>query len=102
MYRVYECEISKKTEIMKILEADPYAEDSFARVGYKAKDGSVLDEDKDKMYIYLSTSEEFVKKADERLKEIAKPASKEVEERIGGKIRAEEEQAEAGLGSIFG
>ncbi|MBU0532782.1 hypothetical protein KKB44_04805 [Candidatus Micrarchaeota archaeon] len=102
MDRVYECDLSKKADVAKILEADPYGEDSFARAGYKVKDGTVLDEDKDKIYIYLSASEEFIKKADEKLKDVAKPASEEKEKRVAEKIKKEEEQAEAGFGSIFG
>ncbi|MFH1784865.1 MAG: hypothetical protein ABH842_00405 [Candidatus Micrarchaeota archaeon] len=102
MYRVYECEPSKKAEITKILEADPYADDSFARAGYKIKDGTVLDEDKTKFYVYISTSEDFVKKADEKLKEIAQKAPEDVEKRIVEKILKEEEEAESGFGSLFG
>ncbi len=102
MYRVYECELSKKAEVMKILEAEPYAEDSFARVGYKVKDGSSIGEDSGKLYIYISASEDFLKKADERLKDAAKPAEEEVQKRIGEKIMKEEEEAESGFGSIFG
>ena len=102
MYRVYECELSKKKELMKVLEAEPYKEDSFARIGYKVKEGASLDENKEKLYVYISASEDFVKKADEMLKDIAKPASKEIEDRVGEKIRKEEEEAESGFGSIFG
>jgi predicted component of viral defense system (DUF524 family) len=102
MHRVYECESSKKAEAMKILEADPYADDSFARVGYKVKDGGVLGEDKARLYIYMSASEDFLKKADEKLKGVVERCKEDVEKRIVDKIRAEEESAESGLGSIFG
>jgi len=102
MYRVYECEGSKKGELNKILETEPYAADSFARVGYKVKDGGALGEDKTKVYVYLSASEDFVKKADERLKPVATRCKEEIEKRIVEKILAEEESAEAGLGDIFG
>ncbi|MEW6748255.1 MAG: hypothetical protein AB1295_00945 [Candidatus Micrarchaeota archaeon] len=102
MIRVYECESGKKAELTKILEADPYADDSFARVGYKVKDGGVLEEDKTKTYIYIKAADDFIKKADERLKDVAKPAPADVEKRIAEKIRQEEEAAEGGLGSIFG
>ena len=87
---------------MKVLEADPYKEDSFARIGYKVKDGTTLGEDKEKLYVYISASEDFVKKADEMLKNIASPANEEVQNRVGEKIRKEEEEAESGFGSIFG
>lgn len=100
--RVYECEGAKKAELTKILEADPYSEGSFARVGYKVKDGGMLGEDKAKMYVYVKASDEFVKKADEMLKDVAKPAPADVEKRVIEKIQKEEEDAEGGLGSIFG
>lgn len=102
MEKIYECESGKKAELKKILEADPYAEDSFARTGYKIRDGASLEEDKDKTYLYISASEDFLKKADEKLKNIAKPLEGEKAEKIIGKIKKEEESAESGLGSIFG
>ncbi|MBN1170503.1 hypothetical protein JXA56_05770 [Candidatus Micrarchaeota archaeon] len=100
MFRIYECEISRKQELLKILEADPYAQDSFARVGYKIKDGSAVDEDREKTYVHISASEEFLKKADERLKDIAKPAPQQVQENIEKKIREEEDTVAAGV-SMF-
>lgn len=100
MNRVYVCK--KKDEMLKILEADPYGDDSFARIGYKIKEGSVIEEDKNLTYLYLSASQDFIKKADELLKEVAEPASKEVEEKISKKIEKEEKEAESGFGSIFG
>ncbi len=102
MYRVYEFEPAKKADITKLLEADPYAEDSFARVGYKIKDGLVLEEDKTKCFIFIRSSEDFIKKADEKLKGLAVIAKPDVEKRVSDKIIAEEEAAENGLGSIFG
>jgi hypothetical protein len=88
--------------LTKILEADPYAEDSFARVGYKLKDGTVLGEDKAKSYLYIKAAAEFVKKADEKLKDVAKPVASDVEKRVVEKVLKEEEEAESGFGTIFG
>jgi len=102
MYRVYECDSKKKAEITKLLEADPYADESFARTGYKLKDGSAIGEDKTKLYIYMSTSSDFIKKADEKMKDMAVPPKADVEKRIIEKILKEEEEAESGFGSIFG
>jgi hypothetical protein len=102
MYRVYECDSKKKAEITKVLEADPYADESFARIGYKLKDGSAIGEDKSKLYVYLSASSDFIKKADEKLKDLAVQPKAEVEKRIIEKILKEEEEAESGFGSIFG
>ena len=100
MKRIYEFDLSKKTELTKILEADPYADDSFARMGYKMRDGATLGEDKTKLYLYISASDECIKKADERLKTISHIPKNEKE--IVTKILAEEENAESGFGSMFG
>jgi len=99
---VYECDLSKLKDLKKVLEADPYAEDSFARVGYKLRDGTSLGEDKAKTFLYISASADFFKKADEKLKGIAVPLKGGAADRIIGKIKSEEESAESGLGSIFG
>lgn len=102
MYRVYECDIKKKADITKILEADPYADESFARIGYKVKDGAILGEDKAKLYIYVSAAPDFIKKADLLLKDVSSVAKQDVEKRVVAKIQKEEEEAESGFGSIFG
>jgi len=100
--RVYESDLGKQKDLKMLLEADPYAPDSFARIGYKLRDGSSLSEDKAKVFLYISASDDFVKKTDERLKDLAKPMAGKDAERVIGKIMAEEESAESGLGSIFG
>lgn len=101
MKRVYECDAPKKAQLTKILEADPYAEDSFARVGYKVKDGVSVGEDKEKVYVYISASDDFLKKADEKLKDVGKPAPEEVQKRVQKKIEDEEDTVAAGV-SMFG
>lgn len=101
MDRIYECESSKKAELTKILEADPYSEGSFARAGYKIKDGTAVGEDKEKLYILVSASDEFLKKADEKLKDIAKPSDEDVADRVKKKIDEEESSVAAGV-SMFG
>ncbi|VVC01324.1 Uncharacterised protein [uncultured archaeon] len=102
MDRVYELPLEKKAEVTKLLEAEPYAADSFARVGYKLRDGKALGEDEKKLFIYMSGSADFIKKADEKLKAVAAPPKSEIEQRIITKIKAEEEAAEGGFGSLFG
>lgn len=102
MDRLYEIALEKKSLLTKILESDPYAQDSFARVGYRIRDGATLGEDKTKIYVYISSSEDFVKKADERLKEVAGIVQGENAARIIKKIKEEEEAAESGFGSLFG
>ena len=101
MERVYVCDSEKTNELKKILEADPYSEGSFARTGYKIKDGSLVGEDKDKTFIYISASEEFLKVADEQLKDLAKPADDEVTARVIAKIKEEENTVASGV-AMFG
>jgi hypothetical protein len=102
MKKVYECDITKRKELNAILEADPYAPDSFARTGYKLQEGTFLGHDKAKLYLYISTSEEFIKKAEEKLKSLVQHCKPEVEKDIIEKITKEEETAQSGFGAIFG
>lgn len=102
MKRVYECDIAKKGELTKILEADPYAEGSFARIGYKTKEGAIIGEDKTKFYLYISGEDRFLKNAEEKLKGLATRTKEDVEKRIIELIEKEEENAVSGFGEIFG
>ncbi len=101
MERLYECDINKKKDLIKILDADPYASDSFARIGYIMREGSILNENRDKVYIYVKSDNSFIKKADERLKDVASVLTSEDEKRIITKILSEVESAQAGFGSMF-
>lgn len=110
MKAVYECPASKKAQLTAILEADPYGEKepepyfhvSFGRNGYKLKDGAVVDEDREKCYLYLSMPDSFKAFADMKLKDVAARAPAEVEARVVKKIEDEEASAEMGMGAIFG
>lgn len=102
MKHVYECELTKKKDLMKVLEADPYAEDSFGRIGYKLKEGAAISEEKSKMYVYISADEAFLKKAEEKLKGIVDRSKPEAEKRVVAIIEKEEESATSGFGDIFG
>lgn len=102
MKRVYECDIEKKGQLNKILEMEPYAEDSFARRGYITKEGAVINEDKTKFYLYISADESFLKKAEEKIKEIAVRVNGAVEKRITAHIQNEEDNAVNGFGGMFG
>lgn len=102
MKRIFAFEAGKKKELTALLEAEPYAQDSFARAGYKLRDGAALGEKADSIYLYISADEAFMKKAEGRLKPLLREMGKEEEERVLKKIEAEEEAAEGGFGSIFG
>ncbi len=99
---VYECDLQKKKDLTAILEKDPYAEDSFAKSGYKTKEGAIIGEDKAKLYVFISADDAFLKKAEEKLKGIAARAKEEVEKRVIALIEKEEESATSGFGDIFG
>lgn len=102
MKKVYECDIAKKKDLTKILEVEPYAQDSFARAGYKTKEGAAIGEDKTKFYLYLSADEAFLKKAEEKLKDVTVRTKEDMEKRIIALIEKEEESATSGFGDIFG
>ena len=102
MKAVFAFAAEKKKDLTPILEADPYAPDSFARAGYKLKDGSSLGEKADTIYLYISADEHFIKKAKEKLKPLMREMEKGEEERVLKKIIDEEEAAEGGFGAIFG
>ena len=107
---VFEIPIAKKAELMALLEADPYGEQSvapyqkmsFARNGYKVKDGSQLDEDREKLYLVLRGADEFLPFAKMKLETFGVLCKPEVNDRVMKKIEDEESGAEQGMGAIFG
>jgi len=102
--RVYECDSQQTGNLKKLLETDPYGEKSFARQGYKLKEGGVIGGDKSKYYLYIKADADFFKTAEEKLKGInsLKRSEKKVEESVVKKIEEEEGSAEQGFGAIFG
>ena len=92
---------SNLKELNSILEADPYSEISFARVGYTVKTGDAINENPKKVYIYIDASEDFFDFAEKKFSDIAVRADKEIEQRVVAKIIEEEEKAQGGFGSIF-
>lgn len=96
--RVYEVDKKDKKQLDDLLKADPYAEMSFSRVAPQIKE---LDE---KVFLYINADAEFFKFADEKFKAIPsiKKASKEDEEKVKSRMKAEEESASSGFGNIFG
>lgn len=102
MKAVFAFPAEKKKDLALLLEADPYAPDSFARAGYKLRDGLSLGEKADTIYLYISAEEGFIKKAGEKLRPLMRGMEKGEEERVLKKITDEEEAAEGGFGTIFG
>ncbi len=102
--RVYECDSQEIGNLKKLLESDPYGERSFARQGYKLKEGKVIGGEQSKYYLYIKADADFFKTAEEKFKSInsLKRSEKKVEESIVKKIEEEEGSAEQGFGTIFG
>lgn len=102
MYIVFEIPVADKAKLTAILEADPYAQPSFSRNGYKLKDGAVVGQDKEKAYLFIKCTDEFAKLAKEKLNGIAAECKPEVASAVAKKIEEEESNAEVGFGAIFG
>lgn len=121
--RVYYCDASQYEKLKRLLEYDPYldnkltAEDLekikndemanviFARQDYVIKDGAALDLDREKYYLYLNANEEFLEKAEKKLKaeiEGISRAGAEEERKIIDSIAEERKKGEEGFGLIFG
>lgn len=98
---VFEISKEKLKDAKKILEENPYAEDSFAKAGYIFKEGKALGEDEN-YYVYLDASDDFAKKAKEKLKDVAKVLKGEKAGRVVKKIEEEQSSAVGGFGSLFG
>jgi hypothetical protein len=98
-------EEEKVREALDKLSKDKYANVIFARQDCSLRDGTTLDLDGNRFYLYLNASDQFLELAEERFKrefKTVKRAGKAEEEKVIGIIKAEEEKANAGFGSIFG
>ncbi len=102
MKKVFGIDMGKKRELLAVLDADPYAKDSFAMIGYKLKEGSQVDADKGMLYVYVSGDDESIAKAGKRLDGLLVEVPADVEEKIIAIITEEEDKAATGMGDIFG
>lgn len=102
MKKVFGIEMEKKKELLAVLDADPYAKDSFAMIGYKLKEGSQVGADGKMLYVYVSGDEESIKKVGKRLEGLLVEVPSETEEKIIAIITDEEDKAATGMGDIFG
>ena len=94
-------EKSKSKDLNRVLTSDPYADNSFARVGYTLKDGGSIGE-KEGAYVYFKTDEEIGAKLSKKLVEIdGVEVAAGDKERILKKISEQEQNAIEGFGSIF-
>jgi len=104
--RVYEFDATEQKRMQELLLADPYAEISFAKQGYKVKEGKLIGADASKFYLYVKAEVDFFRWAEEKFRaagiNTAKRAPSEAEARIIQQIHEEEERAQQGFGAIFG
>ncbi|MDD5317820.1 MAG: hypothetical protein PHF51_03770 [Candidatus ainarchaeum sp.] len=104
--RVYECDGKDQGKLKSLLEKDAYAGVSFARQGYKLKEGRGVGGEAGKYYACFKAEPDFFRWAEEKFKEAAIPslkrAAKETEAKVIAAIEAEDNAAEQGMGAIFG
>jgi hypothetical protein len=107
MKSVYECDIAKKDEFVKLLENDPYGltqEDkkSFSRLGYKLKDSVQVGCDEKKVYVLFRGSDDYEPFVKTKLEGLATKSTDEIAKKVIVVIEDEETGAEQGMGAIFG
>ncbi len=128
--RIYEVEGKEQGKLKTLLEKEPYAGVSFAKQGYKLKEGRGVGGEAGKYYLYIRAEPDFFKWAEAKFKEPAaqpgtqpgqapppqlqpgqapqpllaslKRVEKGLEAKITAAIEAEDNAAEMGMGAIFG
>ena len=121
--RVYEFDSSKKQALKKLIDYDPYLDQTlddealrkmksdayaniiFTRQECEIKDGDMIGMDSSKGYLYIKANEDFMKGAEEKLKkeiEGLKRCDPDTERKVITFINDEKEKGNVGFGSIFG
>ena len=105
--RVYEINLAERGKLDAVLRADPYADLSFSKQGYKLKEGkAAMAGAGDKIYLYTSGSDAFFKYAEAKFQEASVESAKRcepaLESKISAQIHDEDSSAEQGFGAIFG
>ena len=121
--RVYSCNSGDAQALKKLLEYDPYLDNTvtpeqlnkikddvmanviFARQDYQLKDGISLGLDRGKYYLYLSAVDDFFENAEKKLKQGIPSITRvdqELEAKVIATLEGERKESEEGLGLIFG
>ena len=105
MELVYAIETAQKSKLTRVLEAEPYADDSFARAGYTLKDSAAVGLAAGKLVVFVKVEDaalgaklEAKLKAVEGIAEIAGADKRKVCDAIA----AEQDAACSGFGAVFG
>ncbi len=96
---------SKTEDELARMKTDEEANIIFARQDYWLKDGITMNLDREKCYLAISAVDEFLGKAETKLKRLypnLARADEELEKKIVGEIEKERSESESGLGMIFG
>ncbi len=103
MEYVFEFDAKHKKELEALLAADPYAEDSFARLGYSLKESHAIGLKGGFLVLCFSTNDEKLgQKLVEKVKTIPnRELSAEEKQKVVTAIKTEEDNAATGFGSIF-
>ncbi|MEM0107091.1 MAG: hypothetical protein QXS81_02185 [Candidatus Micrarchaeaceae archaeon] len=95
----------KISKIEELKKNDPYFDIIFVRQEYILFDGSSISLNPSKCYLYLKANEEFLAKAELKLKRLFPNIvriNKEAEEKVIEKVNEQQQKAESGFGFIFG
>ncbi|MGI0141864.1 MAG: hypothetical protein ACREBF_04430 [Candidatus Micrarchaeales archaeon] len=121
--RVYIADISKLQDLKKLISYDPYLDTNlkdedlkkiredemaniiFARQTCIIKEGESLNLDKTKAYLYINSADDFLEKADKKLKIVVEGiqrADPDTEQKVITSISEEQSKADSGFGYLFG
>jgi hypothetical protein len=98
-------EDKKVRDALEKLKSDPMANTIFARQDYVLKDGISIGFEREKYYLFLHADDDFMERADRKLKESIKSikrADQETEKKVIEYIDSERQGGEQGIGAIFG
>lgn len=101
----FEKESNERLKKLAQLKADPYFDVIFARQEYEVLNGTMLGLNNNNYYIYLKANQEFLDKAQNKLKQMftsVHRAEKEIEDKVILFIDERNNKAQAGFGAIFG
>jgi len=103
---VFSIESKDYGALKRVLDENPFADDSFAKNGYTLKESAALGLKSGAYVLYFESADEaLAKKLAEKLKTAlpnAKETTGEEKAKIIAQIKSESDSAAAGFGSIFG
>lgn len=102
---VYAVESANKSKLTRVLEAEPYADDSFARAGYVLKDSAAVGLAAGKLVVYVKVEDAgLASKLEAKLKAVEGITELKGDEKakVSQAIAAEQDAACSGFGAVFG